>query len=74
MIKASVTYGVETVASLHAHAVHGAHSYVLRLSTPTTFVLPGEYLEMDILPDLGLDCTLVIEAYTNALSNKMLQS
>lgn len=65
-----ITYNVEAIASPHAHAVHGAQSYELHLSTPTTIVLPGEYLEMDITPDLGPDCTLAIEACTNAPSNK----
>lgn len=38
--------------------------------TSTTVVLPGECLEMDVPPDLGPDCTLVIEARTDALFNK----
>ena len=65
-----ITYNVETIASPHAHAVGGTQSYVLHSSTPTTIVLPGKYLEMDITPNLGPDCTLAIEAHTDTSSNK----
>ena len=39
-------------------------------SAPTTVVLPGEYLELDLPPNIDPDCTLAIEARTDAPSNK----
>lgn len=53
-----ITYNAEAIISPHAHAVCRAQSYLLRLSTLTIVLLPGEYLEMDIPSDLGPDCTL----------------
>ena len=43
---------------------------MLRSSAPTTVVLPGEYLELDLPPNIDPDCTLAIEARTDAPSNK----
>ena len=65
-----LAYHPESTASSQAHAVRRTQSYVLRSSAPTTVVLPGEYLELDIPPNLDPDCTLAIEARTDAPSNK----
>ena len=45
-------------------------SLVLRSSAPTTVVLPGKYLELDLSHNIDPDCTLAIEACTDAPSNK----
>ena len=65
-----ITYNSEATTNPHAHAVQRTQSYVLRSSSPSTVVLPGEYLELDVPSDLGLDCTLAIEARTDTPSNK----
>ena len=64
-----LAYNPESNASSQAHAVRRTQSYVLRSSAPTTVILPGEYLELDIPPNLDPDCTLAIEARTDAPSN-----
>ena len=64
-----LAYHPESSASSQAHAVRRTQSYVLRSSTPTTVVLPGEYLELDLPPNIDPDCALAIEARTNAPSN-----
>ena len=45
-------------------------SYVLHSSAPATVVFSGDFLEMDVSPDLGPDCTLAIEARTDTPSNQ----
>ena len=57
-------------ANISAQSYLLPQSYLLRLSTPTTVVFPGELLEMDVPPDFDPDCTLAIEARTDAPSNK----
>lgn len=37
---------------------------------PTAVAFSGDFLEMDVPPDLGPDCTLAVEARTDALSNQ----
>jgi len=59
-----LAYHPESGVSSQAHAVHRTQSYVLRSSAPTTVVLPGEYLELDLPPIIDPDCTLAIEART----------
>ena len=65
-----LAYHPESSASSQAHTVHRTQSYVLRSSAPTTVVLPGEYLELNLPPNIDPDCTLAIEACTDAPSNK----
>ena len=65
-----LAYHPESSASSQAHAVRRIQSYVLRSSAPRTVVLPGEYLELDLPPNIDPDCTLAIEARTDAPSNK----
>lgn len=36
----------------------------------TSVAFAGDFLEMDIPPDLGPDCTLAVEVWTDALSNQ----
>lgn len=65
-----ITYNSEATTNPHAHAVRRTQSCVMRSSTPSTVVLPGEYLDLDVPPDLGLDYTQAIEARTDTPSNK----
>ena len=65
-----LAYHPESSASSQAHAVRRTQSYVLRSSSPTTVVLPGEYLELSLPPTMDPDCTLAIESRTDAPSNK----
>ena len=65
-----LAYHPESSASCQAHAVRRTQSFVLRSSAPTTVVLPGEYLELDLPPNIDPDCTLAIETRTIAPSNK----
>ena len=65
-----LAYHPESSASSQAHAVRRTQSYVLHLSAPTTVVLPGEYLELNLPPNIDPDCTLAIEACTDAPSNQ----
>ena len=60
----------EENVSSHAHAVRRTQSYVLRSSAATSVIFPGEYLEVDVPPDLGPDCSLAIEARTDAPSTR----
>ena len=64
-----LAYNPESNASSQAHAVRRTQSYVLRSSAPTTVILPGEYLELDIPPNLYPERTLAIEPRTDAPSN-----
>jgi len=59
-----LAYHPESTNSSQAHTIHRTQSYVLRSSAPTTVVLPGEYLQLDIPPNLDPDYTLAIEACT----------
>ena len=63
-------YHPESSASSQAHAVRRTQSYVLRSSAPTTVVLPGEYLELNLPPNIDPDCTLATEARTDAPYNR----
>ena len=64
------SYHSETLTSPHAHAIRRAQSYVLRLTTSTTFVLSSENLEIHVPPDLGSGSILATETRTDAPSNK----
>ena len=61
-----ILYNADANISAHTHT----QSYVFRSSTPTSVVFPGEFLEMDVPPDFDPDCTLAIEACTDAPSNQ----
>ena len=65
----TLAYNLEPNAGSCAPAVRRTQSYVLRSSSHSTVVLPGEYLELDIPPNLDPDCSLAIEARTDAPSN-----
>ena len=65
-----LAYHPKSSAGCQAHAVARTQSYVLRSSAPTTVVLPREYLELDLPPNIDPDCTLAIEARTDAPSNQ----
>ena len=47
-----LAYHPESSAGSQAHAIGRTQSYVLRSSAPTTVVLPGEYLELDLPPNI----------------------
>ena len=64
-----LAYHPELSASSQAHAVRRTQSCVMS-SSPTTVVLPGEYLELSLPPNIDPDCTLAKKACTDALSNK----
>ena len=69
-----LAYHPESSAGSQAHAVRRTQSYVLHSSAPATVVLTGEYLELDLPPNIDPDCTLdpdcAIEARTDAPSNQ----
>ena len=65
-----LAYHPESSAGSQAHAVRRTQCYVLRSSSPTTVALPEEYLELDLPPNIDPDCTLAIEARTDAPSNQ----
>ena len=56
--------------STGSHAVRRAQSYVLRASSSTTAVWPGEYVELDVLSDLGDDCVLALQPRTDTPISK----
>ena len=68
-----VYYDPNEYGNPKAHAVRRTQAYVLRSSTPATVVWPGEYLEVDLPPDLGHDCTVAIEARFDTQSSKHTQ-
>ena len=68
-----ILYNSQSSAISHAHAVRRTQSYVLHSSAPATVIFPGDFLEMDVPPDLGPDCTLAIEARTDTPSNHTYQ-
>ena len=47
--------------NIDTHTVRAATSYVLRSSSPTTVIWPGEYFEVDVPPELGIDSTITVE-------------
>ena len=47
--------------SSQSHAVRGAQCYVMRSSSPTTILWPGEFIEVDVPPDLEQDSIIAIE-------------
>ena len=65
-----LAYHPKSTAGSQAHAVRCTQSYVLCSSAPTTVVLPEEYLELDLPPNIDPDCTLATEARTDAPSNQ----
>ena len=56
--------------STGSHAVRPAQSYVLRASSSTTVVCPGEYVEQDVPSDLGDDCVLALQPRTDTPISK----
>ena len=56
--------------STGSHAVRRAQSYVLRASSSTTVVWPGEYVELDVPSDLGDDCVLALQPRTDTPISK----
>ena len=53
-----------------SHAVRHAQIFTLRAPSSTTVVWPGEYLELDIPPDLGDDCILALQPRTDTPISK----
>ena len=56
--------------STGSHAVRRAQSYVLRASSSTTVVWPGEHVELDVPSDLGDDCVLALQPRTDTPISK----
>ena len=56
--------------STGSHAVQRAQSYVLRASSSTTVVWPGEYVELDVPSNLGDDCVLALQPRTDTPISK----
>ena len=52
----------QTTASL---AVRRAQCYTLRAPSSTTVLWPGDYIELDVPPDLGEDCVLALQPHTD---------
>ena len=52
----------QTTASL---AVRRAQCYTLRAPSSTTVLWPGDYIELDVPPDLREDCVLALQPHTN---------
>ena len=48
-----------------SHAVHRAQCYTLRAPPSTTVLWPGDYVELDVPPDLGEDCVLALQPRTD---------
>lgn len=65
-----LVYNSDASADSRAHAVRRSQSFVLRSSSPASHPPPRDFLEFNVPPDLGPDCTLAIEARTDALSNQ----
>ena len=48
-----------------SHAVRRAQCYTLRAPPSTTVLWPGDYVELDVPPDLGEDCVLALQPRTD---------
>ena len=48
-----------------SHAVRRAQCYTLRAPPSTTVLWPGDYVELDVPPDLGDDCVLALQPRTD---------
>ena len=48
-----------------SHAVRRAQCYTLRAPMSTTVLWPGDYVELDVPPDLGDDCVLALQPRTD---------
>ena len=60
----TIVYTYSEARNSPSHVVRRAHSYVVRSTSPTSVVWPGEYFELDVLPDFGEDRTIAIEPHT----------
>ena len=66
----TVVYSTDDKHSTQSHAIRHATSYVLRSSSPTAVIWPGDYLEVDVPPELGTDSTIAIEPRSDTFSFK----
>ena len=57
----TIQYLTDEKNNAQTHIIRAATSYVLRSSTPTTVIWPGDYLEIDVPPELGTDSTIAVE-------------
>lgn len=53
-----------------SHAVRRAQCYTLLAPPSTTFLWPGDYVELDVPPDLGDDCVLALQPRTDTPAPK----
>ena len=60
----TIVYTSSEARNSQSYVLRRAHSYVLRSTSPTSVVWPGEYFELDVPPDLGEDRTIAIEPHT----------
>ena len=53
-------------SSSQSHAVRRTQSFVLRSSSPSTTIWPGDFFEADVPPDLQQDSVVALEPHTNS--------
>ena len=59
-----IHYEHKSDPSTASHAVRRAQCYTLRAPPSTTVHWPGDYIELDVPPDLGNDCVLALQPRT----------
>ena len=59
----TIVYTSSEARNSQSDVVRRAHSYVLQSTSPASVVWPGEYLELDVPPDLGEDRAIAIEPH-----------
>jgi len=65
----TICYHTDDKHNAQTH-VRAATSYVLRSSAPSIVLWPGDYLEVDVPPELGTDSTIAIEPQCNSVPLK----
>ena len=60
-----IHYEHKSDPSTASHAVRRAQCYTLRAPPSTTVFWPGDYVELDVPPDLGDDCVLALQPRTD---------
>ncbi|KAK2550541.1 hypothetical protein P5673_028741 [Acropora cervicornis] len=60
-----VHYEHKSDSTTASHAVRRAQCYTLRAPPSTTVLWPGDYVELDVPPDLGDDCVLALQPRTD---------
>lgn len=67
----TLRYSTNNSHTDHTSNIRATKSYVLRSSSPTTVIWPGEYIEVDLPPELEADAPIAVEPKSGNIPSKI---